>query len=198
MSPLKPTDILSILLKGNARFASGRPAQRNITNDSRSQLVKKQQPQAAILACSDSRVVPEFIFDVALGDIFVIRTAGNLADTLVLESLEYGINHLNIRLLIVLGHTLCGAITEAVKIADITSKNSHIANKLKPAIDTAHQYDNNIITGTVLANIHNTVDTLSANLDLYEDEKANRVHVQGALYRLEDGLVELVKKNKKL
>lgn len=192
MGPLNPRDILNTLIEGNARFATGRLIERNISIAHRYNLLKKQRPKAVVLTCADSRVAPEIIFDATLGDLFVIRNAGNLADTLVIESIGYGISHLNINLVIVLGHTHCGAVTEAVKIPTISPEHGQIANRLKPAIANAHKYDDDIINGTVIANIYRTIGTLSTSPDLLAPIKTNQIYVRGALYRLEDGLVQLL------
>jgi carbonic anhydrase len=100
------------LLAGNQRFVTGESAKRNLINDRR-RLQKTQHPRAAVLSCSDSRVPPETIFDQGLGDLFVVRIAGNSDDPLGLGSLEYAVEHLGTNVIVVLGHQSCGAVTAA-------------------------------------------------------------------------------------
>lgn len=100
---------LAKLKEGNARFVAGKMAGKNPVAR-RSELVAGQHPFASILSCSDSRVVPEYIFDTDMGEIFIIRTAGNVADKVGLGSIEYGCEHLHTPLLVVMGHEACGAV----------------------------------------------------------------------------------------
>ena len=105
---------LEKLMEGNKRFCEGRLSEKDV-KAARLQTQNGQKPFVTVVACSDSRVVPEYIFDANIGDIFVIRTAGNIVDTITLGSIEYGVEHLNTPLLIVLGHEKCGAVTAACK-----------------------------------------------------------------------------------
>jgi carbonic anhydrase len=102
------------LKDGNARFASDNPATRDIGAERRARLAKGQQPFAVVLSCADSRVVPELLFDQGLGDLFVVRVAGNIADKGMLGSIEYAVEHLHVPLVVVLGHESCGAVQAAV------------------------------------------------------------------------------------
>ena len=104
---------LTRLLEGNARYMAGRPMHPHQSPARRAALVDGQQPFAAVLGCADSRVPPEVLFDCGLGDIFVVRSAGNIADDFALASLVYAVEHLAVPLLMVLGHTRCGALTAA-------------------------------------------------------------------------------------
>lgn len=106
------------LKEGNERFAGGKTVTRVLDVATRARLAQGQQPMAAILACADSRVPPEFLFDQSLGDLFVIRVAGNVTSTGALGSLEYAVEHLKVPLIVVVGHTNCGAVRAAVEGAD--------------------------------------------------------------------------------
>ena len=109
-----PLEALARLSAGNARFATGRRNRSATAGDDAAERVttaKGQHPFAAILTCADSRVPPELLFDQSLGDLFVVRNAGNIADPLGEGSLEYAVEHLGVRLIIVLGHGSCGAVT---------------------------------------------------------------------------------------
>lgn len=108
-----PLEALARLSAGNARFATGRRSRSADAADDaaeRAALAKSQHPFAAVLTCADSRVPPELVFDQSLGDLFVVRNAGNLAEPIGEGSLEYGIEHLGVRLVVVLGHASCGAV----------------------------------------------------------------------------------------
>lgn len=103
------------LLAGNRRFAEGKPAYPNRSVEARKALIDTHEPDAAVLSCSDSRVSPDIIFDSGLGELFTVRTAGHIVDDAVLASLEYAVDSLGVRLLVVLGHQNCGAIKQGVK-----------------------------------------------------------------------------------
>jgi len=115
VSPLSKADeTLKKLMDGNQHFVSGQPAQKDIGAVRRAELVKGQSPSAVVLSCSDSRVPPELLFDQGLGDIFVIRVAGNVADPVALGSIEYAVEHIHVPLIIVMGHDRCGAVTATI------------------------------------------------------------------------------------
>lgn len=102
---------LELLKEGNARFVSGALTPKDHYKEERQKLSEGQHPFAVVLCCSDSRVVPEILFDQQLGDLFVIRNAGNVVDLHVLGSIEYAVEHLGAPLVVVLGHSNCGAVT---------------------------------------------------------------------------------------
>ncbi|OIO21794.1 carbonic anhydrase [Candidatus Micrarchaeota archaeon CG11_big_fil_rev_8_21_14_0_20_47_5] len=133
-------DALAKLLKGNENFACN-SCQVKVSPEKRQELCKGQCPSAIVLACSDSRVAPEIIFDASLGEIFVVRTAGNVLDKIALGSIEYAALHLHTSLIIVLGHEKCGAVTAACKVengAQAESPNiSAICKKILPAVKAA-------------------------------------------------------------
>jgi len=105
---------LEQLKKGNERFVADRLAAKDLGADRRRELAKGQHPFAIVLTCADSRVAPEFIFNQGLGDLFVLRVAGNIADPFVLGSMEYAVEHLHVPLIVILGHTKCGAVDAAL------------------------------------------------------------------------------------
>lgn len=107
--------VLSFLLEGNRRFAGSRPLYPHHDETRRNECTAGQHPVAAIIGCADSRIPPEVIFDCGIGDIFVIRVAGTVLDNSVTASIEYAVVHLKVPLVMVLGHTSCGAITAAVQ-----------------------------------------------------------------------------------
>ena len=115
MSIVSSAEALQRLIDGNARFARGMPAQRPPSHDQLKQLAESQHPFATILGCSDSRVPPETVFDQGLGDLFIVRVAGNVVGTEILGSLAYALGHLATPLFVVLGHEGCGAVGAALQ-----------------------------------------------------------------------------------
>lgn len=131
----RPTaeEVLTILKKGNLRFVSGKLEHPNHCEESRQNLALGQEPIATILTCADSRVPPVDIFDQGIGDLFVVRVAGNVIGDHSLGSIEYAVKHLHTPLVIVMGHTSCGAVSA---VASGAALEGHIAT-LGPAIQTA-------------------------------------------------------------
>ncbi len=124
------------LLEGNKRYIEGKmsgydlPARRN-------ELVGGQHPFVTMIACSDSRVCPEYIFDANLGELFLIETAGNVLDDIGLGSVEYGVDHLHTPLLVVLAHTKCGAVTATCQGGHVEGNLASVVKKIKPAAEKA-------------------------------------------------------------
>ncbi len=189
------------LLEGNRRFAQGLPAQGDRSPARRAALTAQQEPFALILSCSDSRVPPEIVFDCGLGELFVVRTAGHTLDDAVLETIQFGVHVLQIPLMVVLGHTGCGAVSVAV---DHWRAQSHeeapagtIVQQIAPAIAQCvpelpqtgdPHFDDAQMKAIVRAHVQGTVDRLShAHADLLAG-----VQVVGAIYHLDAGVVELL------
>lgn len=118
MPKTNPATAWKALKKGNERFVAGKPDHPSQSVEHRASLAAGQQPIAAILGCSDSRVAAELIFDQGLGDLFVVRTAGQAIDTAVLGSIEYAVTVLNVPLIVILGHNSCGAVKAAIGAID--------------------------------------------------------------------------------
>jgi len=121
------------LTDGNARYVVGERKDYNF-QERRLELLEGQKPFVTILTCSDSRVVPEYIFDANIGEIFQIDTAGNVVDTVALGSIEYGVEHLHTPILMILGHTLCGAVTACcASSGEVVGNLGEIMKKIEPA-----------------------------------------------------------------
>ena len=134
---------LDLLKSGNARFVSGALTPKDDYAQLREKLSAGQHPFAVVLCCSDSRVAPEIIFDQKLGDIFVIRNAGNVINKYVLGSIEYAVEHLGTSLVVVMGHSCCGAVT-ATRLGETLPDNiMSIARRIKPSINTSCCIDDN-------------------------------------------------------
>ena len=134
---------LDLLKAGNTRFVSGALTPKDDYAELREQLSKGQHPFAVVLCCSDSRVAPEIIFDQKLGDLFVIRNAGNVVDEDVLGSIEYAVEHLGTQLVVVLGHSSCGAVTATCQGGDLPGHILYLAKRIQPAISTSCRIDDN-------------------------------------------------------
>ncbi len=154
------------------------------------ELTAFQRPFAAVLACSDSRVVPEIIFDQGLGDLFVIRVAGNVADDSILGSLEYAARHLEIPIILVLGHTKCGALTAAIAARANTGRLEALMDLLRPAVDASRHSAGDALDNAVIANVRITVDSVKRTLQPTSraGEPAG-VRIIGAVYDIYTGRV---------
>jgi len=121
-APLTPERAVERLIEGNKRFTEGRPVRPHADSGRRGEVLDGQNPFAVVLTCSDSRVPPEIIFDCGIGDVFVVRVAGNVIDTAVMGSIVYAVTHLDCPLVVVLGHESCGAVTAALADPDNPSE----------------------------------------------------------------------------
>jgi len=184
---------LDALIEGNRRFAAGASAHPHHDPGRRSQVAKGQHPRAAIVACSDSRVGPEIVFDQGLGDIFVVRTAGNLIDAIGIGSLEYAAAHLGVPLIAVMGHSRCGAFQAAAETSVAPGSPSVIAAALAPAIEKAKRSPGNLADAAARENVKSTVAMLKACEPVIKAlvDKGNLL-VVGAFYDVERGTVEFM------
>jgi carbonic anhydrase len=186
---------LEWLTLGNARFAAGKGQHPHESREWRSTLVAEQHPFAVILGCSDSRVSPEVIFDEGLGELFVIRQAGHVADDDSLGSIEYAVGHLNIPLIVVLGHQSCGAVQAAVgSVLRDEPAEGHIlrlVDDITPAVLAVQSEQTDLIDAAVRANIRQVVERLrGCGPVLRPRERRGELRVVGAYYPLNKGLVE--------
>ena len=134
---------LQSLKAGNERFVTGNLLPKGTYSEDRKALCEGQHPFAVVLCCSDSRVAPEIIFDQKLGDLFVIRNAGNVVDDDVLGSIEYAVEHLGTPLVVVLGHSSCGAVTATCQGGDLPGHIPDIVKRIRPSISTEYCIDDN-------------------------------------------------------
>lgn len=135
--------VLQSLTKGNERFVTGNLSPKDSYSEDRKALCEGQHPFAVVLCCSDSRVAPEIIFDQKLGDLFVIRNAGNVVDEDVLGSIEYAVEHLGTSLVVVMGHSCCGAVTATCQGGELPGHIFDIAKRIKPSLSSACCIDDN-------------------------------------------------------
>lgn len=176
------------LKQGNLRFTSGASQRPHQGADQRELVAKGQKPFALILGCSDSRVPPEILFDQGLGDLFVVRVAGNVVDDPGLGSIEYAVEHLNVKLIVVLGHERCGAVDAATKGGDPGGHIGSLVHAIAPAVEAARIKKGDLLEEAVKANVLLIVNQLK-NTDpfLAPAAKSGMLTVVGAVYDLETG-----------
>ena len=186
------------LSKGNARFVSGKLRHPHSANEWRKRLIDGQAPFATILGCSDSRVPPELLFDQGFGDLFVIRVAGNVIDTDVVGSIEYGVDHLKTKLVVVMGHEGCGAVTAALQAdSDLQQEPNEVrslVSKIKPATKKVSKelpFEKRLNL-SVAENVRESVRQLKAISDLATAEKESRTQIIGCVYEIKTGHVRML------
>jgi len=192
---ITPAGALKRLAEANKRFVEGKSGHPSSDAKRRLSLVENQHPFAVILGCSDSRVPPEVIFDQGLGDLFVIRVAGNIAGVDECGSIEYAVEHLETPLVVVLGHESCGAVTAAFGTSDEKSHEpvelQHILSHITPSLEnvSAKVSKAEKVHGGVESNIRTEVGKLRKLPMLHEKESDGTLRVVGALYSLDKGTV---------
>ena len=194
-STVNPDEALKLLLAGNQRFVTGNlnSVSRDELTQRRAELVQGQKPFAIVLCCSDSRVGPELVFDQELGNIFVVRTAGEVLDAAGIGSIEYAVAHLGSPLLLVLGHEHCGAVAAAVADAKEPGHIASIVKAIRPAVAKTKGQPGDPLQNAVRANVQDIAARLrDTGPVLSEKVKAGRLKVMGATFSLGTGKVELV------
>lgn len=185
---------LQRLMLGNKRFVSSKLKHENQTAKRRTELAKGQHPFAVVVTCSDSRVAPEILFDQGLGDIFVVRVAGNIVDDNALGSIEYAVEHLGANLVVVLGHTKCGAVSATVSGGEAPGHIKSLCDAIKPAVEKAKKQDGDVLDNAIINNI---IDVTQKIMDcepiLKELVKENKISVAPAEYDITTGKVTLLR-----
>jgi carbonic anhydrase len=189
-----PAEALSKLKEGNGRYTSGNLQHAGQTTERRKELANVQHPFAVIVSCSDSRVPPEIVFDQGLGDLFIVRVAGNVINDEGLGSIEYAVDHLGSRLIVVLGHQRCGAVQAAKEtIAAKGKAPGHIESlvtAIKPAVEATAKND---LDATIKANVNHVVGELRSSTPILKAKvDADQVEVIGGYYSLDTGAVSFV------
>ena len=189
-----PEDGIARLKAGNARFVANPAEALTIDAASRAALARGQAPFATVVSCADSRVPPEVIFHAGLGELFVVRAAGHVADHSVLASVEYGAEHLHIPLVVVMGHEMCGAVKAAVETPPGTSLGpnlDYLLKAIRPAVArTAGQPADVRLRAAVLENVEETInDLVTKSSVLRHLSDAGTVKLIGAYYELASGRV---------
>ncbi|MCH2117019.1 MAG: carbonic anhydrase [Pirellulales bacterium] len=187
---------LEILMEGNARYVNGDMDVRDFYPN-RQTLASGQSPHSAILACSDSRVAPELVFDQSRGDLFVVRVAGNFVNQDGLASLEFTTKVLGTPLIMVMGHTQCGAVAATIDVVkNHTQLPGHLPEMIraiKPAVEKTRNQTGDRLLNTIKANVVVNVNKLkTAQPIIAELVEQKKVKIVGALYHLKTGKVELI------
>ncbi|MBF0318930.1 MAG: carbonic anhydrase [Nitrospirae bacterium] len=186
------------LLEGNERYLRNLSKPKETSDEKRAELASGQQPFAVVVSCSDSRVGPEIIFDKDLGEIFVIRTAGNVVDKITLGSIEYAVEHLHSSIVVVVGHEGCGAVKAAIELKGKPEGNiGAIVEKIIPAVKTAKRetdaYGGNLLYNAVKQNIKNVTQEIPAKSHIIAHAlKEGHINVLGAYYSISTGKVERI------
>ena len=196
-SGLSADDSLRLLKEGNARYLEGKPRHPHQDRERRALTTGQgQHPLAAVLTCSDSRVPVEIIFDQGIGDIFVVRVAGNVAATDEVASLEYAVDHLDTPLVVVLGHTRCDAVSAVVDDTKLPPNIAALVEPIKPAVAKAREANPEAAKGALLAaaikaNVWQAIeDLLQQSPIMREKVREGKIQVLGALYDLDTGQVQ--------
>jgi carbonic anhydrase len=185
-----PRSGLGRLKVGNERFVKNASAPVSLSALTRQELTKGQNPFAMVLSCADSRVPPEYIFNAGLGELFVVRAAGEVVDKSVLATLEYGAEHLHIPLLVVMGHESCGAVKAVVDNAEVTGPNLEYMVKAIRAGVTRSGVERTNIKAAILANVEQAInDALETSAILRHAVDSGTLQVAGAYYELGSGRV---------
>ena len=184
---------LKKLMSGNEKYLSG-----NITPDIDASLRKDlakngQHPYAIVITCSDSRVPAELIFDSSIGDIFVIRTAGNVVSDFEIGSVEYGAEHLGSPLVFVLGHTNCGAVTAATEGGEAEGKIQAIVDEIEPSVQKAKDVGaGDVLSKAIELNVMNSVDKILSSEIIKELKEEGKVEVIGGVYDINSGTISII------
>ncbi len=190
-----PEEIWQDLMAGNKRFADGKLTGRDVIA-ARARTAPAQHPYVMVLCCADSRLSPELVFDQNLGDLFVVRTLGNVADEIALGSLEYAVEHLGSRMLVVLGHEKCGAISETLSGGEMPTVNlAALVKKIKPGIEQLKGLvqGDTLISLAVEANVHHSAEDVIKGSPIIRHEVASgKFTVAKAVYDIATGQVRRI------
>lgn len=194
---LTPPEAWQVLVEGNQRFVTGDLAHPNQNAARRSSLTESQHPIAAIFGCSDSRLAAEIIFDVGLGDVFVVRTAGQVIDDAVLGSLEFSVDALSVPLIVVLGHDSCGAVTAALESSQSGDMPGgyvrDLVERILPSVLFAQREGAKTVNETVVEHVKQTAERMMEQSRVLHDAvNDGRTAVVGVTYHLAEGRAEVV------
>lgn len=192
-SSVKHPEALQRLIEGNARFVSGYTEGPNRDHERRATVAKGQHPFAIVVTCSDSRVCPEFIFDQGIGDLFVVRVAGNTVSPEGLGSIEYAVEHLGARLIIVMGHERCGAVDAAVKGGHLPGSIPAVVEPIKNAVWMSHTHPGGKLDAAINQNVRNMTSAISGRSEIVaEMVKRGELKIVGMRYDLDSGEAAVV------
>ncbi len=194
---IPPAEALDRLMQGNARYAAGDNECKDYTVG-RAERAGAQYPIVSVLSCSDSRVSPELVFDQGPGDVFVVRVAGNFVNPDGLASFEYAVEILGVPLLMVLGHTNCGAVSAAVKVvterAELPGHLPELVESIEPAVIAAHgRHPSDLVAAAIEENVRLNVKRLIDDTPILADAlEAKKIAISGGVYDIATGKVNLI------
>ena len=183
-----PDEALSRLKAGNVRFAKSKVSAGKPVAARRAKTAQEQHPFAVVVGCADSRTAPEIIFDQNIGDLFVVRTAGNLVDDYALGSIEYAVAHLGARLIVVLGHERCGAVKAALDSDSAPGHINALVRDIQPAVTASKDKAGDALTNAVHENDAEVAKKIRSQAQL--GELTSQVRVVEGFYNLDTGKVE--------
>jgi carbonic anhydrase len=186
---------LQLLKEGNQNFVTDGPYRKVEGRERRLEIARGQTPFAVLVSCSDSRVPPELLFGRGLGELFIVRNAGNTIDTSALGTIEYGVAELGVPLIVVMGHQSCGAVSAAVSVvrdnATFPGSIGTMIEPIIPAVLSVRDKPGDLLENAVRANISRIVRRLrESEPTLIDPQRAGRLKVVGAHYSLETGAVD--------
>jgi carbonic anhydrase len=193
---MTPAQVLQSLQKGNSRFWTGQAQRPEVSAFERRVLIKQQFPSTAILGCSDSRVPVEIVFDQGLGDMFVVRVAGNCLGPTTQASLDYAVHHLSVKVLMIMGHEGCGAIKAAGLPQEMINKEtkslSAMLTNLKTALSEVQKIADPraLDRECVVSNVRRQVTDIVKDPQLMESIKSGNLIIVGAFYEISSGIVD--------
>ncbi|HLI28976.1 MAG TPA: carbonic anhydrase [Chloroflexota bacterium] len=196
-APVGPDEALQRLLEGNQRFVAGQFQHDNRSEARRQEVAAGQRPFAAVLACADSRVAPELVFDAGLGELFVTRVAGNIAGPGIIGSIEYAVGVLGTPLVLVLGHSACGAVEAAIQAvtsgAQFGGDIATLVTAIAPAVALAQGEPGDLLENATRANARLAASRLAtANADLVRLVSQGALRVAAGYYDLQSGRVTML------
>lgn len=196
---MAPEEAMKRLMDGNKRYVADNGTGPHRGQKWRAEVAKGQNPFAVIVGCSDSRVPPELLFDQGFGDLFVVRTAGNVVDSVALGSIEYAVEHLGTKLIVVLGHERCGAVSAAVAGGEAPANVKSIVDAIQPAVEKAKvkghgSHGCDLVCSSVKSNVKLVAEKMRTSPILKELMEDGMLNVVGAYYDLDDGAVTVTYK----
>lgn len=185
------TDTIERLKAGNANFVADKLDGKLQDSGRRQELENGQQPHTIVLSCADSRVVPELAFDAGLGELFVVRVAGNVANTSSIASMEYAVAHVGSKVIVVLGHQSCGAVTAAVAGGDNGHNLNHLLSHVTPAVSAAKEGDS--VNDIVKVNAQMQIDELMTRSTIISSAvNKGDVKIVAGYYNLDSGKIDFL------
>ena len=186
-------EALQRLSEGNKRYVVGKFIRPHQTSVRRAELIEGQHPFAIILSCSDSRIPVELVFDQGVGDLFVVRVAGNIADDVVLGSIEYAAAHLHVLLVVVMGHGSCGAVAATASGGELEGHLPVIAAAIRPAVDKVKTQQGDLVNNAARANAVMVAEKLKSSKPvLSELVRSGKLTIEAAFYDIKSGKVEFI------